>query len=157
MLARNHHWRIERGNDGKARVAVDEVELKAIVQPPGQPLGDLPVDHADSLRPSLFRRAERSSTDLQRQLAEAHAEVERWRAEAEQARAAAIQAVADRDAARAIAAAEVEAAERMAEAEITAARRIAEAEIAAAKAEAQAKDLLIAELRRPWWRKLLGQ
>ena len=65
-------------------------------------------------------------------------------------------AQADRDAARAIAAAEVEAAERMAKAEITAARRIAEAEIAAAKAEAQAKDLLIAELRRPWWRRLIG-
>jgi hypothetical protein len=28
MLARNHHWRIERGNDGKARVAVDEAELE---------------------------------------------------------------------------------------------------------------------------------
>jgi hypothetical protein len=36
------------------------------------------------------------------------------------------------------------------------ARRIAEAEIIPAKAEAQAKDLLIAELRRPWWRRLIG-
>jgi hypothetical protein len=105
MLARNHHWRIERGNDGKARVAVDEAELEVVAQPPGQPSGDLSVDHADSLRPSLLRRVERSSADLQRQLAEAHADVERWRAEAEQARTTAIQAVADRDAVRAIAAA----------------------------------------------------
>jgi hypothetical protein len=77
-------------------------------------------------------------------------------AELAETRTALAVAQADRDAARAIAAAEVEAAKRMAGAEITAAQRIAEAEIAAAKAEAQAKDLLIAELRRPWWRRLLG-
>jgi hypothetical protein len=45
----------------------------------------------------------------------------------------------------------------VAAAEVEAAKRMADAEIAAAKAEAQAKDLLIAELRRPWWRKLLGR
>jgi hypothetical protein len=61
-------------------------------------------------------------------------------------------ATAERDAARAVAVADV-----------NAAKMVAEAEIAAAKAEAAAKDQVIAELkamlaeaRRPWWRRWLG-
>jgi hypothetical protein len=37
MLARRRHWRIETGNDGKARVLVDEAEL--VVRPTGRPPG----------------------------------------------------------------------------------------------------------------------
>jgi hypothetical protein len=96
------------------------------------------------------------SRDLAGRIAELELTLAELQAELAETRTALAVAQADRDAARAIAAAEVEAAERMAKAEITAARRIAEAEIAAAKAEAQAKDLLIAELRRPWWRRLIG-
>jgi hypothetical protein len=61
-------------------------------------------------------------------------------------------AIAERDAARAVAVADV-----------NAAKMVAEAEIAAAKAEAAAKDQVIAELkamlaeaRRPWWRRWIG-
>jgi hypothetical protein len=96
------------------------------------------------------------SRDLAGRIAELELTLAELQAELAETRTALAVAQADRDAARAIATAEAEAVKRMAEAEITAARRIAEAEIAAAKAEAQAKDLLIAELRRPWWRKLLG-
>jgi hypothetical protein len=35
MLARRRRWRVEKGNDGKARVVVDEAEL--VVRPTGRP------------------------------------------------------------------------------------------------------------------------
>ena len=61
-------------------------------------------------------------------------------------------AIAERDAARAVAIADV-----------TAAKMVAEAEIAGARAEAAAKDQVIGELkamlaeaRRPWWRRWIG-
>jgi hypothetical protein len=54
-------------------------------------------------------------------------------------------------------------AERLAEARSEAAQRVAAAEVATARAETAAKDALIAELkallaeaRRPWWRRLIG-
>lgn len=37
MLARRRRWRVEKGNDGKARVVVSEAEL--VVRPTGRPLG----------------------------------------------------------------------------------------------------------------------
>jgi hypothetical protein len=37
MLARRRRWRVEKGNDGKARVLVDEADL--VVRPTGRPPG----------------------------------------------------------------------------------------------------------------------
>jgi hypothetical protein len=78
-------------------------------------------------------------------LADAEAQVAGLRAEIARAQA-------EREATRAVAVADV-----------NAAKMVAEAEIAAAKAEAAAKDQVIAELkallaeaRRPWWRRWLG-
>jgi hypothetical protein len=47
MLARRRHWRIERSNDGKARVILDEGELvdRPTRRPPGHSLDDRPPDH----------------------------------------------------------------------------------------------------------------
>jgi hypothetical protein len=139
-LARRGKIQSVKGNDGRMLV---EVPTWLVAGQPVTAGQDQPVI-ADPSRDSAGRIAELELTlaELQAELAET--------------RTALAVAQADRDAARAIAAAEAEAAERMAEAKITAAQRIAEAEIAAAKAEAQAKDLLIAELRRPWWRRLMG-
>jgi hypothetical protein len=49
-----------------------------------------------------------------------------------------------------------EAAERRAEVEIAAERRVAAAEVAAKAALVDELRALLAETRRPWWRKLLG-
>jgi hypothetical protein len=40
MLARRRRWRIERGNDGKARVIVREADL--VIEPPRPPPDDQP-------------------------------------------------------------------------------------------------------------------
>jgi hypothetical protein len=40
MLARRRRWRVEKGNDGKARVVVDEADL--VVRPTGRPTGQPP-------------------------------------------------------------------------------------------------------------------
>jgi hypothetical protein len=151
------------GNDGHRRVLLSDaqatVETVATVQShndraqssPAQAtveLTGLLVDLRDIL---LRTRQERDR---------ARTDVERWRAEAEQARAATIRAVADREAARAVAVAEVEAAKRVAVAEIAAAQA-AHAQVvqelrAQVAREIARSDALAAELRRPWWRKLLG-
>jgi hypothetical protein len=146
--AKRMRWPRYVGNDGLARVRVPRFDPgQVLVQgrdEPGQArVNDRPAGHE---RLTRVNELEARVEALQQRLAQAETEVERWRTEADRERATAIRAVADREAARAVAIAEVEAA-----------KRVAEAEIAAAKAEAQAKDLIIAELRRPWWRKLLGQ
>jgi len=50
MLTRRRRWRVEKGNDGKARVLVDEADL--VVRPTGRPPGQ-PVE-----RPAETDRAE---------------------------------------------------------------------------------------------------
>ena len=148
MLARRRHWRIEHGNDGKARVIVEEADL--VVQPSGR-TGERPDGRGQN------DQAERPPSQpdedgVATQLAEALASAEHWRSAAEQARADTIRANADREAAGAVAKSNVEAA-----------ARIAEAKIVAARMEVTAKDELIVELkamlaeaRRPWWRRLVG-
>jgi hypothetical protein len=58
MLARRRHWRIERGNDGKARVVVDEADL--VARPTGRPPGHLTsrpdADHPDGELVSELRK-----------------------------------------------------------------------------------------------------
>ena len=63
MLARPRRWRIERGDDGKARVIFDEPELvvrtpeRPPERPPGHMNGDLPPDQPDgSVLGALPRR-----------------------------------------------------------------------------------------------------
>jgi hypothetical protein len=61
-LARRRRWRIERGNDGRARVLVEEADLA--VRPPGHPPGR-PDGHG---RPAA--RAEGKAETLERALAD---------------------------------------------------------------------------------------
>jgi hypothetical protein len=152
MLARRRRWRIEHGNDGKARVIVEEADL--VVRSPGH-TGERPAEQPPGR--SQNNHAERplgqpDEDGFAAQLAEALASAEHWRSAAEQARADAIRANADREAVRA-----------MAKSDVEAAARIAEAEISAARMEVIAKNELIVELkamlaeaRRPWWRRLIG-
>jgi hypothetical protein len=152
MLARRRHWRIEHGNDGKARVIVEEADL--VVRPPGR-TGERPAEQPPGRGQNDQTERPPSQANeggFAAQLAEALASAEHWRSAAEQARADTIRANADREAARAVAKSDVEAA-----------ARIAEAKIAAARMEVTAKDELIIELkamlaeaRRPWWRRLIG-
>lgn len=58
-LARRRRWRIERGNDGKARVLVEEDELA--VRPPGQPAGR---DRADGRVAQLEAERDRLQVEL---------------------------------------------------------------------------------------------
>jgi len=47
MLARRRRWRVEKGNDGKARVVVDRVvvdEAALVARPTGRPAGQEPGD-----------------------------------------------------------------------------------------------------------------
>jgi excisionase family DNA binding protein len=133
------------------------------------------------------RLAERLVDDgrqLTERLADAEAAAERWRRAAEERGQALARAEGENRVLREVLEQATVSAELVTtlkvevarlEAEITAARRIAEAEIAAAKAETDAKSALVeelklqaarergrrhgleAELRRPWWRKLLDR
>jgi len=79
MLARNHRWHVDRGNDRKARVTVDESELEVVGQPSGrpggQPSGDQAVEPVVNLLVVELRderdRARAETDTLRRELREA--------------------------------------------------------------------------------------
>lgn len=143
-LARRRRWRIERGNDGKARVLVEEDELAG--RPPVHPAG----------------RAEDNGR-VNQLLAELTARAERAEHAAEQAQAALLKrevAIARLEelakAAAELATTQVEAAQQHA-AQAVAASEAVQAELRRALEREQARgDRLEAEARRPWWRRLLG-
>jgi hypothetical protein len=63
MLARRRRWRVEKGNDGKARVLVDETAL--VVRPTGRPPGhDQPppeTAETEALRAQVLALTERAA------------------------------------------------------------------------------------------------
>jgi regulator of protease activity HflC (stomatin/prohibitin superfamily) len=130
VRARRKHWPVIRGNDGQAKVRVLVADLPEHVP-------DMSEHEPNSL-------AERID-ELRDELHEARQQVEHWRTEAEQARLAAATAKAE---------AEAQVKITRAEAERDAARAQAQAE-ARVETIAELRELL-AEARRPWWRKLLG-
>jgi hypothetical protein len=143
MLARRRHWRIERGNDGKARVIVDEPEL--VVRPPGRP-----PDHLNGERPPGY-----PADGFGELVAELRARLEKTEGEASEFR----QQVATLQ----VEVADLRVQAAKAQEQAAAARAVAVADVAAAQAEAAAKDQVIAELKallaaanRPWWKKLIG-
>jgi hypothetical protein len=157
------------GNDGRRRVLLSDAQATVATDRSQEGRAQLPPaqatiatvatgrdDHLAGLLVELRDMLLRTREERDR----ARADAERWRVEAEQARAAAIRAVADREAARAVAVAEVEAAKRVAEAEIAAAQaahaQVSQELRAQVVREIARGDALAAELRRPWWRKLLG-
>jgi hypothetical protein len=147
MLARRRRWRIERGNDGKARVIVDEPELvvrspeRPTARPPDHLNGERPPDHPTDgfgelvaeLRARLDK-TEGEASELRQQVANLHVKVADLRVQAAKAQEQA-----------------------------AAARAVAIADVATAQVEVAAKDQVInelqamlAEARRPWWRRLIG-
>lgn len=143
FLARRRMWSIENGNSGKKLVVLTEAELAAeaerMADNPGMTGRPSPDDREaigasvqkdsvvlDFLRDSL-ERAEGEAVHLRRQVADLRVEV------------------------------------ATAQGQVDAARAVAVADVATARAEidAQAKlvdelKAMLAELRRPWWRRLLG-
>lgn len=71
LLARRRHWHVEEGNDGKARVVVEEAELptpkrgRPHGRPHGQNANDHPNDRSNpALEAELRERAERAEQEL---------------------------------------------------------------------------------------------
>jgi hypothetical protein len=148
MLARRRRWRIERGNDGKARVIVDEPEL--VVRPPERPTGR-PLDHLDGGRPP-----DHPADGFGELVAELRARLDKTEGEASEFR----QHVANLQ----VEVADLRVQAAKAQEQVAAARAVAVADVATAQAEAAAKDQVIAELkamlaeaRRPWWRRFVGK
>jgi hypothetical protein len=89
MLARRRRWRVEKGNDGKARVLVDEAAM--VVRPTGQPPGQeeaaagRPSAETEALRAAVLAltertaRAEGENAVLRERIADLKAELERCR------------------------------------------------------------------------------
>jgi hypothetical protein len=59
MLARRRRWRVEKGNDGKARVVVDEAEL--VVRPPERPTSPDQALEQARLQAEVLRLTERAA------------------------------------------------------------------------------------------------
>jgi hypothetical protein len=95
MLARRRRWRVEKGNDGKARVLVDETAL--VVRPTGRPPGhDQPppeTAETEALRAQVLALTERAAR-AEGENAVLHAALERERVQAEE-RAAALRELID--------------------------------------------------------------
>jgi prophage DNA circulation protein len=125
-MIRRGKLKATKGNDGRYLVAVP-AELR---RPPGQP--------------DCSRSAERGQEGNGR-LAALQEAVEEWRAAAEDARLEAAVATAERDAAKATAAVEIEAM-----------RRQTGAELAAKDALVTELRAMLAEARRPFWRRWFG-
>lgn len=132
---RRGHVMARKGNDGRVLVHVP-------VQPDGQPTaGRWPADGEAWLDDGLAE-----------ELAAARADVERWRVLAGQREVALARAEAQAEAVRAVAIADVATARTEVEAKelvLAELRQVIEHERARA-------NRLEAELRRPWWRRLIG-
>ena len=76
--------------------------------------------------------------------------------EAAELRVALARAEAERDSAKAVAAAMVKAAKLATAAELAAVRQQLETEVAARNAVIEELRAMLADLRRPWWRRLLS-
>jgi hypothetical protein len=161
MMARRKRWRIERGNDGKARVIVDEPEL--VVQPPERTTGR-PPGHLNGERP-----ADHPANGSGELVAELRARLDKTEGEASEFRQQVTNLQVE------VADLRVQAAK--AQEQVVAARAVAIADVATAQADAAAKDAVVAELRaqiereiargdalaaqlaearRPWWRRWIG-
>ena len=149
--AREGHWRIVPGNDGRMRVHLAETDLdreRENVHPNVHPnIEDASGEQSDEAGAHV-RLLEETVAELRRWLAKSDAERDQLAGELR----GALERLADLRAELATAKAEREAA-----------RAVAIADVATAQAEAAAKGVLIDELRaelaqarRPWWRKLLG-
>jgi hypothetical protein len=166
-IARRRRWPTMRGNDGRARISVEEAELAAesvrtpaatlegpvIVRPDGR--ADVhPDGHLDT-------RADAGLVaELRERLTAVQVERDRLAGELAEARERAIRAEAEAQAARTIAAAEIEAVRQAAEDRV-AARNAAIEVLQATRNDLAARlDRAEAELRdarRPWWRRVLGK
>jgi chromosome segregation ATPase len=156
-IARRRRWPITRGNDGKARISVDEAELAAenVRAPPATSSLDglatiRPDDQADA---GLLR-------ELRERLAAVEGERDRLVSELAEARERAIRTEAEAQATRTIAAVEVEAVRKATEDRVAARNAAIEVLQAARDDLATRLDRAEAELRdarRPWWRRMLGR
>jgi hypothetical protein len=172
-IARRRRWPTMRGNDGRARISVEEAELAAesvrtpattftldgpvIVRPDGHP--DVRADvHPDG---HLDARTDAGLiAELRERLTAVEVERDRLAGELAEARERAIRAEAEAQAARTIATAEIEAVRQAAEDRV-AARNAAIEVLRATRDDLAARlDRAEAELRdarRPWWRRVLGK
>jgi uncharacterized protein involved in exopolysaccharide biosynthesis len=158
-IARRRRWPTMRGNDGRARISVEEAELAAeSVRTPAATLEGPVIVRSDG---HLDTRADAGLVaELRERLTAVQVERDRLAGELAEARERAIRAEAEAQAARTIAAAEIEAVRQAAEDRV-AARNAAIEVLQATRDDLAARlDRAEAELRdarRPWWRRVLGK
>jgi hypothetical protein len=130
VRAKRAGWPVLAGNDGRAKVRVLVADLPEHVP-------DKPEREPDSLAEIRRTFAERVA-ELKTELHEVRQQAEQWRTAAEQARV------------------EAEHERGMREAEVAGERGKLDLMREQLEREVTRADRLEAELRRPWWRKLLG-
>ena len=136
-MIRRGKLRAIKGNDGRTLVTIP-AELR---QPTGQP-GNGRTSRGGGRGDGYDGRTAAQDGAEDGRVATLEMAVEEWRAAAEEARLEAAVAAAEREAARATATAEVEAM-----------RRQMEAELAAKDAVVAEFRAMLADARRPWWRR----
>jgi hypothetical protein len=145
-------WSILHGNDGRARVRLPAEALpdrppdRTPKQPPER-LGDAPTAVPQDVRADTADfAAELAALKVAvKELGDARARFERLQIEAVEARMDAVRAIAERDATKAATAAE-----------LAAMRQQVETEVATRNAVIEELRTMLADVRRPWWRRLVG-
>ncbi len=145
-------WSILHGNDGRARVRVpaealpDRPSERTPKHPPERP-GDGPVAVSQDVQAHVAGLvAELAALKAAvAELSDTRARIERVQIEAVEARMDAVRAIAERDAMKAATAAE-----------LAAMRQQVETEVAARNAVIEELRAMLADARRPWWRRLVG-
>lgn len=150
-LAKRKRWRRLVGNDGIARITIDEPELVELADPDRRTVGRPPANSTRATTPSeLSSIPDQTITDdLRAHLAAAQARVIELRSDLDRERE---ETRSERDRANALADRVADIATEMARAVAEAADRERELHTRAAEAEAA-----LAEFHaRPWWRRLVS-
>jgi hypothetical protein len=160
-IARRRRWPTMRGNDGRARISVEEAELAA--ESVRTPATTFTLDGPVIVRPDGHLDARTDAglvAELRERLTAVRVERDRLAGELAEARERAIRAEAEAQAAKTIAAAEIEAVRQAAEDRVAARNAAIEVLQATRDDLATRLDRAEAELRdarRPWWRRVLGK